>query len=82
MENPELKKVRSEAICNELGNFSQGWGKKKGTNIVRFLTHEEIEMIPKNRIITYTRVVVDYRPQKDGPNRVQLVVGRNKLKGT
>ena len=80
MENPELKKVRSEAICNELGNFSQGWGKKKGTNIVRFLTHEEIAMIPKDGIITYTRVVVDSKPQKDDPNRVRLAVGGNKLK--
>ena len=70
MKIPELKKVWSEAMCTELGNISQGWGKKEGKNMVKFLTQEEITMIPKYRIITYTREVVDYWPQKYDPNRV------------
>ena len=53
------KKVWGEAMCTELGNISQGWGKNKGTNTAIFLTHKEIAMTPKDRIITYTRVVVD-----------------------
>ena len=82
MKIPELKKVWSEAMCTKLKNISQGWDKNRGTNTVRFLTHKEIAMIQKDRIVTYTRVVVDYRSQKDDPNRFQLVVGRNKLKAT
>ena len=70
MKIPKLKKVWSEAMCNELKFFSQVWGKKKGTNIVRFSTHKEIIMIPKERIITYTQVVVNYPSRKDDPNRV------------
>ena len=82
MKIPELKKVWSEEMCTKLKNISQGWDKNRGTNTVRFLTHKEIAMIQKDRIVTYTRVVVDYRSQKDDQNRFQLVVGRNKLKAT
>ena len=82
MKIPKLKKVWSEAMCNELKIFSQVWGKKKGTNIVRFSTHKEIIMTPKERIITYTQVVVNYPSRKDDPNRVWLAVGGEKLKGT
>ena len=42
-----------------------------------FMTHEEIKRIPKDRTVTYTRIVVDYRPQKDDPNRVRITVGGN-----
>ena len=69
-------------MCTKLGNISQEWGGNKVTNTVRFLTHKEISMIPKDRIIAYTRVVVDYRPQKDDPDIVRLAFGRNKLKLT
>ena len=55
------KKVWGEAMCTELGNILERWGKNKGTNAAIFLTHKEIAMTPKDRIITYTRVVVDYR---------------------
>ena len=58
MKISKLKKVWNEAMCTEIGNVSQGWGKNRGTNTVIFLTQEEIAMIPKDRIITYTRVVV------------------------
>ena len=33
--------------------------------------------IPKDRTVTYARVVVDYRPQKEDPNRVRITVGEN-----
>ena len=41
------------------------------------MTHEQILRIPNDRTVTYTRIVVDYRPQKADPNRVRLTVGGN-----
>ena len=54
--------------------------KRKGTNTVKFLTHDEIRAIPKDRTITYARIVVDYRKQKKDPNRVRITVGGKILK--
>ena len=64
-------------MCKELGRLAQGYGDTEGTNTVFFMTHEEIKRIPKDRTVTYTRIVVDYRPQKDDPNRVRITVGGN-----
>ena len=75
--DPLLRKTWMKAMCKELGNIAQGYGESKGTNTVRFLTHAEIRAIPKDRKITYARIVVDYRPQKDDPNRVRITVRGN-----
>ena len=64
-------------MCKELGRIVQGWGDTKGTNTVQFMTHEEIAMIPSDRVVTYTRIVYDYCPHKEDPNRVELAAGRN-----
>ena len=79
---PELREVWMKAMCKELGNIAQGYSdgeniNEKGTNTVRFLTHEEIRAIPKDRKITYARIVVNFREQKDDPNRVRITVGGN-----
>ena len=44
--NPLLHKTRTKGMCKELGNISHGYGDKKGTNTVHFLTHNEIAKIP------------------------------------
>ena len=44
------------------------------------MNHDEIANIPKDRVVTYARVVVDFRPQKDDPNRVRITVGGNLIK--
>ena len=67
-------------MCTELGKISEGYGNKKGTNTVKFLTHDKIRAIPKDRTITYARIVVEYRKQKKDPNRVRITVGGNLLK--
>ena len=36
-----------------------------------------IDNIPSDRIVTYTRIVVDFRPQKSDPNRVHITYGGN-----
>ena len=41
------------------------------------MTHEEIKLIPKDRTVTYGRVVVYNRPQKKDPNRVRITAGGN-----
>ena len=41
------------------------------------MNHDEITNIPKDRVVTYARVVVDFRPQKDDPNRVRITAGGN-----
>ena len=52
----------------------------KGTNSIFVMTHSEIgATIPQNRIVTYCRLVVDFRPQKEDPNRVQMTAGDNLL---
>ena len=61
-----------KAMCKELINIAQGYsdgGKinKKGTNTARFLPLEEITNIHADRTVTYARIVVDYRAQKEDP---------------
>jgi len=65
------------AMCKELDRLSQDWKGTKGTNTIVFLTHEEIRAIPKDKTITYPRVVVDHRSQKLDPNRVRITAGGN-----
>jgi hypothetical protein len=64
-------------MYKELGQLAQGFDDKAGTNTVFFMTKDEIKQIPRDRTVTYARIVVDYRPQKDDPNRVRITVGGN-----
>ena len=68
--DPLLKKIWTKAMAKELGRLAQGFWDTKGTDTIRFMTHEEIKCIPADRTVTYARIVIDYRPQKDDPNRV------------
>ena len=51
--------------------------KDKGTDSLIVLNHEEIFNIPTDRTVTYANIVVDYRPQKEDPNRVRITAGGN-----
>ena len=53
---------------------------EKGTNTILVMTHEEIENIPRSKVITYARVVPDYRPQKEDPYRVHITASGNLIK--
>ena len=59
MQIPALMHVWDEAMCKELSKITNGWKEIEGTQTVRFLTHEEISAIPRNRTITYARIVID-----------------------
>eukprot|EP00804_Cyclotella_cryptica_P000090 CCRYP_013749-RA/>CCRYP_013749-RA protein AED:0.16 eAED:0.11 QI:0/0/0/1/0/0/3/0/1031 len=75
--DPILQTVWTKAMCKELGRLAQGWDGRKGTDTIFFMSHDEIKQIPCHRTITYARIVVNYRPQKDNPNRVHITVGGN-----
>ncbi len=75
--NPILQTVWTQAMCKELGRLAQGWNGSKGTDTIFFMSHNDIKQIPRDRTVTYACIVVDYRPQKDDPNRVRITVGGN-----
>ena len=77
IDEPLLRETWMKAMCIELGRLSQGYGDTKGTNTIKYLSLEEIKGIPGDRTVTYARIVVDYRPQKEDPNRVRITVGGN-----
>ena len=53
---------------------------EKGTNTIFVIIHEEIVNIPRNKVIIYARVVLDYREQKEDPYRVRITAGGNLIK--
>jgi hypothetical protein len=78
MDDPALKDLWVPAMSKELHRLAQGKeGVTVGTNTIFYLTHDEIRRIPKDPTVTYARIVIDHRPQKDDPNRVRITVGGN-----
>eukprot|EP00804_Cyclotella_cryptica_P013531 CCRYP_017239-RA/>CCRYP_017239-RA protein AED:0.45 eAED:0.45 QI:0/0/0/1/1/1/2/0/507 len=77
--DPILRETWTTAFGKEIGALAQGDNKTGavGTNTIFFMSHKDIQNIPSDRTITYARVVVDYRPQKQDPNRVRITVGGN-----
>ena len=77
--DPVTKYTWTTAWGKEWGNLAQGDDRtgEKGTNSIFILNPEDIKNIPKDRVITYARIVIDYRPQKDDPNRVRITAGGN-----
>ena len=50
----------------------------RGTDCMFVMNHGQLgKMHTEGRIPTYARVVVDFWPQKEDPNRVQIIAGRN-----
>eukprot|EP00804_Cyclotella_cryptica_P019675 CCRYP_016443-RA/>CCRYP_016443-RA protein AED:0.57 eAED:0.37 QI:0/0/0/1/1/1/2/0/345 len=70
-----MKDTWMKAMCKELGRLAQGYKTTKGQTPSS--SFDEIKRIPKDRTVTYARIVVDYRPQKEDPNRVRITVGGN-----
>jgi hypothetical protein len=44
------------------------------------MTYEMIQNIPKDRTVTYGRILINYKPQKYDPNHVCIMVGGNLIK--
>lgn len=79
MNDSVLGETWRRGLGKEFGNLCQGddLTGEKGTNALHVMSHEEITNIPADRVVTYARIVVDYRPQKDDPNRVRITAGGN-----
>ena len=77
--DPATQEVRTTSFGKEIGNLEQGEKQTgtKGTNTIFFLTHKYILEIPKDRKVTYLKVVVDYQTQTADPNRVLITVRGN-----
>ena len=64
-----------------LGHSAHFLAKTPGTNCMFVMNHAKIaRMHAEGRVPTYARVVVDFRPQKEDPNRVRIIAGGNLIK--
>jgi hypothetical protein len=75
--DPVTRDVWTKAMSKELGRLAQGFDGTEGTSTFFFMKKDEIKTIPKDRTVSYARIVVDYRPQKADPNRVRITAGGN-----
>ncbi len=77
IKSPKHAKDWEHSFANELGRLAQGIAKReKGTNTIFFIRHDEIPN-DRRKVVTYGRISVSYRPQKQEPNRTRLTVGGN-----
>ena len=80
MNDPETAEVFQTAFGKDFGRMGQGDNKtgQKGTTSVFVMTHNEIDIAKAaGHTWTYARIVVDYRTQKEDPNRIRIAVGGN-----
>ena len=75
IDEPLLQDVWMKAMCVDLGRLAQGYGGTKGTDTINFMSLDEIPNILADRTVTYARIVVDCREQKEEPNRARITVG-------
>ena len=76
MKQDKYREVWVTSFANELGRLAQGIRDVKGTNTIHFIPHNSV---PPGLTITYGRIVVYYRPQKQERNRTRLTVGGDKI---
>ena len=71
--DPVTAPTWERSFGKEFGSLAQGddLTGEKGTNTVRVMTHEEIANIPRNKVVTYARIVADYQEHKDCWNWAQ-----------
>jgi hypothetical protein len=70
IKDPLLKDLWLKAMSKELHHLAQGC-----TDVTK--SHADICKIPQDRTVTYARIVIDHRPQKEDPNPVRITVGGN-----
>jgi hypothetical protein len=76
MKDPRLQPLWTRDFGNKCGCVFQGIRDIPGTNTCFFTTLKDI---PKDRKITYGKIVCDYKPHKQEKERVRLTVGGDKL---
>jgi hypothetical protein len=76
MKDPRLQPLWTQGFGNECGRLFQGIRDIPGTDTCFFI---ELKNIPKDRKITYGKIVCDYKPHKLEKERVRLTVGGDRL---
>jgi hypothetical protein len=76
MKDPRLQPLWTRGFGNECGRLFQGIRDIPGTNTCFFI---KLTNIPKDRKITYGKIVCDYKLHKMEKERVRLTVDSNKL---
>jgi hypothetical protein len=76
MQHPTLAPKYKTGFGNELGHLCQGIRDIQGTNTCFFV---ELSNIPKERKITYGKLVCDHKSNKTEKERVRLTVGGDRL---
>jgi hypothetical protein len=72
MKDPDLENLFKIGLCNELGRICQGIRDIAGRNTVFF---NDLTSTPKDRKITYGKLVCDFKPNKNEKHQVRLTVG-------
>jgi hypothetical protein len=67
--------IWNEAAANEFGQLAQGVGNHIDSSNTIFCIQRQA--VPKGKIVTYGRFIVDIRPNKSEVKRVRLTVGGN-----
>jgi hypothetical protein len=70
------REIWEHSFANEIGRLAQGVGTRMptGTNTIFFI---EKSAVPADRVVTYGRICVNIRPQKEETHRTRLTVGGN-----
>ncbi len=77
--NPKYKELWGKSYTTELRLLAQGiLGKSPGTNTIIFIKQDDIP-IDQRRDVTYSRVCINYQPEKVDPNCTRLTVGGNRI---
>jgi hypothetical protein len=76
IKDPYLQPLWKSGFSNEAGRLFQGIHDIPGTNTCFFV---ELKNIPKDRKITYGKIICDYKPHKKEKERVILTVGSDRL---
>ena len=75
--NPKIQQRWIQGGENEFGRLFNGYGDVEGMNVCEWVPWDTI---PKDKVVTYARYTVAYRPEKtDEPFRVQITAGGDRL---
>jgi len=79
MHDPDTAKIWQTAFGKNFGGMAQGDKKtgQKGTNSIFVMTHDDIKLNPCTQTIKYTRVIVNFHPQKANLHRIRITAGGN-----
>jgi hypothetical protein len=76
MKDPHLQPLWKRGFGNECGRLFQGIRDIPGTDTWFFI---KLTNIPKDRKITYGKIVCDYKPHKTEKEQVRLTIGGHRL---